>query len=120
MEEKDLALLKELLSNWLDELLNHAGNTVMGLRSYDDYSPDPLDQAAFDAERSFNLRIRDRERVLINKIKKSLEDIENGVYGICEDCGREIAFERLKARPVARRCIRCKTKQEDLEKVMGI
>jgi len=120
MEDRELALLKELLTNWLGELLSHAGDTVMDLRSYDDYSPDPLDQAAFDAERSFNLRIRDRERVLINKIKRSLEDIENEEYGICEDCGREIAFERLKARPVARRCIRCKTKQEKLEKVMGI
>jgi DnaK suppressor protein len=120
MEERELAPLKELLTNWLDELLSHAGNSVDGLRSYDDYSPDPIDQAAFDAERSFNLRIRDRERILINKIKKSLEDIEHGDYGICEDCSREIAFERLQARPVARRCIRCKTKQEKLEKVMGI
>ena len=120
MEERELALLKELLTNWLDELLSHAGDTVMDLRSYDNYSPDPLDQAAFDAERSFNLRIRDRERVLINKIKRSLEDIENEEYGICEDCGREIAFKRLKARPVARRCIRCKAKQEKLEKIMGI
>jgi DnaK suppressor protein len=120
MEEKDFKFFKELLSNWLDELLSHADSTVVGLRSYDDHSPDPLDQAAFESERSFNLRIRDRESVLINKIRKSLEDIENGDYGICEDCGREIAFERLKARPVARRCIQCKTKQEELEKVIGI
>ncbi len=120
MEEKDLAFLKALLTNWLDELLNHAGNAAVGLRSYVDYSPDPIDQAAFDTERSFNLRIRGRERVLINKIKNSLEDIENGDYGICEDCGREIAFERLKARPVARRCIHCKTKQENMERVMGL
>ena len=120
MEERELAVLKELLTNWLAELLGHAGNTMNGLRSYDDYLPDPIDQAAVDTERSFNLRIRDRERVLINKIKSSLEDIENGDYGICEDCGREIAFERLKARPVARRCIHCKAKQEKLEKIMGI
>ncbi|MHC4326373.1 MAG: RNA polymerase-binding protein DksA [Planctomycetota bacterium] len=120
MEEKDLALLKELLTNWLDELLSHAGHTFVGLRSYNEYLPDPLDRASFDSERTFTLRIRGRERVLINKIKASLEDIENGDYGICEDCGGEIAVERLKARPVARSCIRCKTKQEKLERVIGI
>ena len=57
--------------------------------------------------------------MLINKIRKSLEDIENGEYGICEDCGKEIAIKRLKARPIARRCIECKTKQEALEKITG-
>ena len=57
--------------------------------------------------------------MLINKIRKSLEDIDNGEYGICEDCGKEISIKRLKARPIAKRCIECKTKQEALDKMMG-
>ena len=65
------------------------------------------------------LRIRDRESMLIKKIRKSLEDIENGDYGICEDCGKDISTERLKARPVTSFCIRCKTKRETLEKLTG-
>jgi len=120
MEEKQLKFFKDLLTRWLDELLGQADNTMMGLRSTDDHLADPLDRAVFDTDRSLMLRIRDRERVLINKIKKSLEDIENGEYGICEECGQEISIERLKARPVARRCFQCKTKQEKIEKMMGV
>jgi DnaK suppressor protein len=81
---------------------------------------DPLDQAVFDAERGYRLRIRSRESVLINKIRASLDDIENGVYSICDGCGRDIAIERLKARPLARHCIRCKTKQEERERLTGV
>jgi DnaK suppressor protein len=120
MEEKDLVIFKDLLTRWLDELLKHADNTVEGMKETDSYLPDPLDRASYESNRSTALRIRDRESMLINKIRNSLEDIENGEYGICEDCGRDIAIERLKARPVARRCIGCKTKQENLEKIMGL
>ena len=120
MEEKDLEYFKDLLTQWLNELLTYADGTVVGLLESEDNSPDPLDRASFESNRSTALRIRDRESMLIHKIRNSLEDIQNGEYGICEDCGRQIAIERLKARPVARRCIRCKTKQENLEKIMGL
>jgi DnaK suppressor protein len=57
--------------------------------------------------------------MLIKKIKNSLEDIENGDYGMCEDCGEDISIERLKARPVTSFCISCKTKRESIEKLAG-
>jgi len=120
MKQKDLDYFKNLLTQWLDELLGRAGQTVVGLIDGEDHLPDPLDQAVFDAERSYTLRIRDRESVLIKKIRASLEDIEDGVYGICDDCGRDISIGRLKARPVARRCIECKTKQEKRERLTGV
>ena len=120
MEETQLAYFKDLLTAWLDELKHSANNTVEGLLNVEAISPEYLDRASFESDRSTALRIRDRESMLIKKIRNSLEDIENGEYGICEDCDREIALERLKARPIAKRCIRCKTKQEALEKVMGI
>jgi DnaK suppressor protein len=119
MEEKELAYFKDLLTNWLEELLHHADNTVGSLLNLEAISADYLDRAAFESDRSTALRIRDRESMLIKKIRKSLVDIENGEYGICEDCCRAIAIERLKARPIARRCIKCKIRQEALEKVMG-
>jgi len=119
MEEKYLSFFKDLLTQWLDELLDHADVTVESLSEEGDNMPDPLDKASFESNRSTTLRIRDRESMLIKKIKESLEDIENGEYGICEDCGEDISIGRLKARPVARRCIRCKTKQEQLEKIIG-
>ena len=120
MEQKDLNYFKQLLTQWLDELLDRAGNTVVGLIDAEDPLSDPLDRAVFDTERGYTLRIRSRESVLINKIRASLDDIEDGVYGICDDCGRDITIERLNARPVARRCIRCKTQQEQRERLTGI
>jgi DnaK suppressor protein len=53
------------------------------------------------------------------KIKKSLDDIENGTYGICENCEKEISIKRLEARPVARHCIKCKKALELKEKMTG-
>jgi len=97
-----------------------AGNTVVSLIDSEDHLSDPLDRAVLDTERSYTLRIRDRESALIYKIRASLEDIEDGVYGICDDCGSDIAIERLKARPVARCCIRCKTQQEKRERFTGV
>jgi DnaK suppressor protein len=117
MKEKDLKYFNELLSRWLEELLAHADSTMDGLRESDESLPDPLDRAVFDSERNFTLRIRDREGMLIKKIRKSLQDIEDGVYGTCESCGEDIAIERLKARPVTRHCIRCKTQIEAREKL---
>ncbi|MEE4600139.1 MAG: TraR/DksA C4-type zinc finger protein [Desulfobacteraceae bacterium] len=57
--------------------------------------------------------------MLIKKIRQSLEDIKNGEYGICEDCGEDISIERLKARPVTSFCIHCKTQRESLERLTG-
>jgi DnaK suppressor protein len=120
MEQTELVYFKNLLTAWLEELQNSAYTTVEGLLNVDSFSADYLDRASFESDTSTALRIRDRESMLINKIRKSLEDIDNGEYGICEDCGREITIARLRARPIARRCIECKTKQEALEKIMGI
>ncbi len=78
--------------------------------------PDPTDRASLESNRNLDLRIRDRERKLSQKIKKAMERIENGSFGICEVCGGEISEERLKARPVTTLCIDCKMAQEEEEK----
>jgi DnaK suppressor protein len=120
MDERHLTYFKKLLTDWLNDLLRHADDTVFGLRSADEiFLPDPLDQATYDSERSFQLRIRDRESILIKKIRRSLSDIENGTYGICEICEKDISIKRLEARPVARYCIKCKTALENREKLTG-
>ncbi len=85
-----------------------------------DSCADLTDRASFEIDRTFMLRIRDRESKLIKKIKKALERIEDSIFGICERCGEEISIKRLKARPVATLCIECKTKEEKLERVIGI
>ena len=119
MEEKGLEFFKNLLIQWMEELLDHADQTVEGLLDSQENLADPLDRATAESDRIRTLRIRDRESKLIRKIRQSLEDIENGEYGICEDCGEDISIERLKARPVTSLCIGCKTKRESLEKQTG-
>ena len=120
MKKKDIDDFKNLLSKRLEELLSQADNTVSGMTTPNENFPDPTDRAALESDRNFMLRIRDREHKLIKKIKKALERIENGTFGICETCGEEITVKRLKARPVTSQCIECKSKEEALEKALGL
>jgi DnaK suppressor protein len=116
MEKERLAFFKELLTERLEVLLNEAEKTVTGMTNDKNTFPDPTDRANLETDRNFLLRIRDRERKLILKIKEALARIEDGTFGICEECGEEISEERLKARPVTTLCIACKTKAEEEEK----
>lgn len=120
MEKKDIQYFKELLAKRLQELLSHADDTVSGMAVQKENFPDPTDRASLEADRNFMLRIRDRENKLIKKIKKALERIDNGTFGICEKCGEDISIKRLKARPVTTQCIECKTKEEAAEKALGL
>jgi len=120
MKKKDIEYFKELLEKRIDDLLNQADHTVSGMTAPKENFPDPTDRASLESDRNFMLRIRDRESKLIKKIKKALERIENGTFGICETCGEEISIERLKARPVTTQCIDCKTKEEAFEKALGL
>ncbi len=116
MKEEDLEYFKGILINHLNELLKQGEGTVLNMKELDTFLPDPLDQATFDMAQGMTLRIRDRERKLVEKIMNALENIEEGNFGICDTCGEDISINRLKARPVTTLCISCKTKQERLEK----
>ena len=120
MQKKSKANFKKHLTERLEALLNQAGDTVSGMIETKENFPDPADRAALEADRNFMLRIRDREAKLIKKIKEALERIENDTYGICESCGEDITLKRLKARPVTTQCIDCKSKEEALEKALGL
>lgn len=120
MKKEDLEFFKNLLTDRLNELLSHADSTVSGMTKPKENFADPTDRASHEAERSFELRIRDREHKLIKKIKKTLVRIDNGTFGRCEVCEEEISIERLRARPVTTQCVDCKTREEDMEKALGI
>jgi DnaK suppressor protein len=120
LDKKQTKYFKNLLNEKLEGLLNEVNRTVSGMSDLNENMPDPTDRASLESDRNFELRIRDRERKLIGKIKEALERIEDGTYGICESCGEDISDERLKARPVTTLCIACKKKQEDEEKIKGI
>ena len=97
-------------------LLSEADKTVHEMADDAEHFPDPTDRATQESDRTFELRIRDRERKLLNKIKEALGRLETDDYGICEDCGAEISEARLKARPVTTQCIDCKMEEEQKEK----
>ena len=116
MEKERLEFFRELLNERLKAILEEAGKTVKGMTNERDSFPDPTDRANLETDRNFLLRIRDRERKLIGKIKEALARIDEGSFGICEECGDDISEERLKARPMTTLCIDCKTKAEEEEK----
>ena len=120
LTEKQYDHFKDLLNETLDRLLDDANKTVSGMTDYGETFPDPTDRATLESERNFTLRIRDRERKLISKIKEALNRLDQGSFGVCEECGEDIGMKRLKARPVTTRCIKCKQSQESDEKLKGL
>lgn len=118
MNERNLQQFKKQLTEWLSDLELQADRTVSALKDFDLHRADPVDHGTEETWRSFSLRIHNRENRLILKIHQSLRDIEEGSYGICENCGEDIGLRRLQARPVARHCIRCKTQMETMERLL--
>src|SRR5664279_663233 len=116
MEVEKLEFFRNVLAGEMKTLLGEAGKTVTEMNSDSSNFPDPTDRATQESDRNFELRIRDRERKLINKIKDALERIDNGEFGICEECGDEIGDARLRVRPVTTLCINCKMEAEQKER----
>ena len=113
----NLEFFKGILQDEMRTLLDDAGKTVSEMTADTTNFPDPNDRATQESDRSFELRIRDRERKHLNKIREALERIDDGSFGICEMCGEQISEARLKARPVTTLCIDCKMEEEKKEKL---
>ncbi|MEW6220460.1 MAG: RNA polymerase-binding protein DksA [Thermodesulfobacteriota bacterium] len=119
MNKEELAYFEKKLKDMMSELLSEAEKTLNDMTGTNTNYPDPTDRAAVESDRNFELRIRDRERRLLGKIQEALGRIEDGSYGICEECGEDISAQRMEARPVTTLCIDCKTRQEQHEKAQG-
>ena len=117
MKKAKVEEFRQLLQEQMDQLLREADKTVSDMTDEKTNFPDPTDRASLESDRNFELRIRDRERKLISKIREALDRIDDGEFGECEDCGDPIGEARLKARPVTTLCIECKTEQERQEKI---
>ncbi|MBQ7586339.1 MAG: RNA polymerase-binding protein DksA [Desulfovibrionaceae bacterium] len=116
MEQNDIEYFRNLLNQMLDDAKRKGDSTIEDMNGSSELFADPADRATAESDRAFTLRIRDRELHLIKKIQSALQRIDEGTYGICEECGEDISISRLKARPVTRLCIKCKEQQENLEK----
>lgn len=116
MDAEKREMFRQLLMDEMKTLLSEADKTVHDMADDASHFPDPTDRATQESDRTFELRIRDRERKLLNKIKEALARIDEDSFGICEDCGADISEARLKARPVTTQCIDCKMEAEEKEK----
>ncbi len=110
---------RKLLKERLEALVDEANRSVTDLTAEKLNLPDAIDLASEESTRDFSIRLKDRERKLIYKIKKALDRLDEGTYGICEVCGEDIAEKRLIARPVTTHCIDCKTEAETQERIRG-
>jgi DnaK suppressor protein len=119
MHRRELEYFRRLLTEWLDALSEDASRTTSSMTKREMGPGDVSDQAATESDTNFLLRRQDRESKLAGKIQEALGRIDDGTYGICEDCGKEISKQRLKARPVTTLCIDCKTLQEEEEHCRG-
>ena len=105
------------LISWKKQLLKESSQTLNNLQKEENSARSDLtDRATEEIERSFELRTRDRERKLINKINAALIKIDDGNYGYCEETGEPIGIKRLEARPVATLSLEAQKMHEKKEK----
>ena len=116
MNENQKRHFESILLAWKQQLMEEVDRTVNHMQDETANPPDPSDRATLEEEFSLELRTRDRERKLIRKIEKTLDELGSDDYGYCESCGVEIGIRRLEARPTATLCIDCKELQEIKEK----
>jgi len=120
LKKKDLKRFREILQGKKAELLRNAQKTLTEDMTLDaDDLPDEMDLASSEYLQSFTFRLRGREKTFLKKIDHALKKIEEGNFGVCEECEEPISLKRLEARPETTLCIRCKEDQERIEKAYG-
>ncbi len=116
MNAKMKEYFRQKLVSWKQDLLKESSQTLSNLQNENEAKPDMTDRASEEIDRSFELRTRDRERKLINKIDAALQRIEDGSYGYCDETGDPISIKRLEARPVATLSLEAQEMHEKAEK----
>ncbi len=116
MNAKMKEYFRQKLVSWRQDLLKESSQTLNNLQNENEAKPDITDRASEEIDRSFELRTRDRERKLINKIDAALQRIEDGSYGYCDETGDPISIKRLEARPVATLSLEAQEMHEKAEK----
>ena len=116
MNAKMKEYFRQKLVTWKKDLLKESSQTLNNLQNENEAKPDITDRASEEIDRSFELRTRDRERKLINKIDAALKRIEDGSYGYCDETGDPIGIKRLEARPVATLSLEAQEMHEKAEK----
>ena len=118
-EERD-ALQGILQGNKHRIIENAQSGLELSMNRDTDLGRDSIDESTEEEMLSTTLRLRDREKQLLEKIDKALEKLQDGTINECEDCGQSIGFKRLKVRPVTTLCIDCKEEREAHEEMLEV
>ena len=119
MNDKQMAAFRLKLVTLKKDILNSAGETTEHLREDTVVVPDPADRATIEEEHALELRTRDRERKLLKKIEQSINRIDSGDYGYCDETGEPIGVGRLLARPTATLSLEAQQRRELKQKMFG-
>ena len=120
MCEKQKKFFKEKLLEWRNEIIK-SNNKSLYLNDFnnDISSPDIIDQASSQTDKSVEMRTLNRQRKLLSKIDKALKKIKDNTFGFCEETGEPIGLKRLIARPIATLSIEAQEKHERNEKIFA-
>ena len=120
MNAKQKAYFKTRLLEWRNEIIE-SNNKSLYLNEVDHEisSPDIVDQASSQTEKTVEMRTLNRQRKLISKIDQAIKRIKNDTYGYCEETGEPIGIKRLIARPIASLSIEAQEKHERNEKIFA-
>ncbi len=116
LNDLQLEYFRQKLLQWRMELLEEVNETRTNLKETSLVEPDLGVRASVEADRSLELRTRDRARKLISKIDEALARIEDGSYGYCEETNEPIGLKRLEARPIATLSLEAQERHERMEK----
>ena len=117
MNPRQIEYFRQKLLRWKAELLDDANQTIANLSTENLHRPDQMDRAQIESNAALDLRTRDRERKLLQKIDSAIRRIEDGSYGYCEDTGEPISLSRLEARPIASLSLHAQELHERMERV---
>jgi DnaK suppressor protein len=117
MNPLQLLYFRKKLEAWRAELLDEASDTITGLSQENLHQPDQMDRAQIESNAALDLRTRDRERKLLQKIESALRRIDEGSYGYCVETDEPINLRRLEARPIASLSLHAQERHERMERV---
>lgn len=118
MNAQQLEFFRRRLTDLEKELRANADQTTVNLRETT-VVPDPADRATIEEEHALELRTRDRERKLLEKVQAAIKRIDDGDYGYCEETGDPIGVARLMARPTATLSLEAQQRRELKQKMYG-
>ncbi len=117
---KHKSFFKARLIEWRNEILeSNSKNLYLNPGDHEISSPDVVDQATSQTEKTVEMRTINRQIKLLSKIDKAIKRIQDDTYGYCEETGEPIGIKRLIARPIATLTIEAQEKHEKNEKVFA-